>query len=33
MAKRGDLMVEEIKAWIAEKRLAPGDRLPKEAEL
>ena len=33
MAKRGDLMVEEIKAWIADKRLAPGDRLPKEAEL
>src|SRR5215813_14716111 len=33
MPKRGDLMVEEIKAWIAEKRLAPGDRLPKEAEL
>ena len=33
MPKRGDLMVEEIKAWIAERRLAPGDRLPKEAEL
>ena len=33
MAKRGDLMVEEIKAWIAERRLAPGDRLPKESEL
>src|SRR6185437_1866567 len=33
MPKRGDLMVEEIKAWIAERRLAPGDRLPKEIEL
>jgi GntR family transcriptional repressor for pyruvate dehydrogenase complex len=33
MPKRGDLMVEEIKAWIAEKRLTPGDRLPKESEL
>ena len=31
--KRGDLMVEEIKRWIAERRLAPGDRLPKEDEL
>src|SRR5215470_5024818 len=31
--KRGDLVVEEIKAWIAEQRLAPGDRLPKEDEL
>lgn len=26
-------MVEEIKRWIAEKRLAPGDKLPKESEL
>jgi GntR family transcriptional regulator, transcriptional repressor for pyruvate dehydrogenase complex len=33
MPKRGDEMVEEIKAWIAEKRVAPGDRLPKESEL
>src|SRR3954453_23447829 len=33
MPKRGDLMVEEIKAWIAERRFAPGDRLPKESEL
>ena len=33
MAKRGDVMVEEIKAWIAERRIAPGDRLPKESEL
>src|SRR5215471_14708417 len=31
--KRGDLVVEEIKRWIAERRLAPGDRLPKEDEL
>jgi GntR family transcriptional regulator, transcriptional repressor for pyruvate dehydrogenase complex len=31
--KRGDLMVEEIKRWIAEKRLVPGDKLPKEGEL
>ncbi len=33
MPKRGDVMVEEIKAWIAERRIAPGDRLPKESEL
>ncbi len=26
-------MVEEIKRWIAERRLAPGDKLPKEDEL
>jgi len=26
-------MVEEIKRWIAEKRLVPGDKLPKESEL
>jgi len=31
--KRGDLMVEEIKRWIAARRLAPGDKLPKEDEL
>src|SRR6478736_5343831 len=32
-SKRGDLVVEEIKRWIAERRLAPGDKLPKEDEL
>jgi GntR family transcriptional regulator, transcriptional repressor for pyruvate dehydrogenase complex len=31
--KRGDLMVEEIKRWIGERRVAPGDKLPKEGEL
>src|SRR5262249_60976022 len=31
--KRGDLVVEEIKRWIAERRLQPGDKLPKETEL
>src|ERR1700731_1271325 len=31
--KRGDLVVEEIKRWIAERRLGPGDKLPKENEL
>jgi len=31
--KRGDLMAEEIKRWIAEKQLVPGDKLPKEGEL
>jgi GntR family transcriptional regulator, transcriptional repressor for pyruvate dehydrogenase complex len=31
--KRGDMVVEEIKRWIAERRLKPGDKLPKEAEL
>jgi GntR family transcriptional regulator, transcriptional repressor for pyruvate dehydrogenase complex len=31
--KRGDLMAEEIKRWIAERQLVPGDRLPKEGEL
>lgn len=31
--KRGDLMVEEIKRWISERRLGPGDKLPKEDEL
>src|SRR5476651_903551 len=31
--KRGDLMVDEIKRWIGERRLAPGDKLPKEGEL
>jgi len=31
--KRGDMVVEEIKRWIAERRLIPGDKLPKEAAL
>jgi GntR family transcriptional repressor for pyruvate dehydrogenase complex len=31
--KRGDMVVEEIKRWIAERRVAPGDKLPKEGEL
>jgi GntR family transcriptional regulator, transcriptional repressor for pyruvate dehydrogenase complex len=31
--KRGDLVVDEIKRWIAERRLIPGDKLPKEAGL
>jgi GntR family transcriptional regulator, transcriptional repressor for pyruvate dehydrogenase complex len=31
--KRGDLMVEEIKRWVADRQLAPGDKLPKEHEL
>src|SRR5215467_763037 len=31
--KRGDLVVEEIKRWIAERRVGPGDKLPKENEL
>jgi GntR family transcriptional regulator, transcriptional repressor for pyruvate dehydrogenase complex len=32
-SKRGDLVVEEIKRWIAERRVGPGDKLPKEDEL
>jgi GntR family transcriptional repressor for pyruvate dehydrogenase complex len=32
-SKRGDLVVEEIKRWIAERRLELGDKLPKEDEL
>jgi GntR family transcriptional regulator, transcriptional repressor for pyruvate dehydrogenase complex len=32
-SKRGDLVVEEIKRWIAERRVEPGDKLPKETEL
>jgi GntR family transcriptional regulator, transcriptional repressor for pyruvate dehydrogenase complex len=32
-SKRGDLVVEEIKRWIAEQRVEPGDKLPKEDEL
>jgi GntR family transcriptional regulator, transcriptional repressor for pyruvate dehydrogenase complex len=31
--KRGDLVVEEIKRWITERRLGPGDKLPKENAL
>src|SRR5471030_930952 len=31
--KRGDAMVDEIKRWIADSRVAPGDKLPKENEL
>jgi DNA-binding FadR family transcriptional regulator len=32
-AKRGDLVVEEIKRWIAERQLKAGDKLPKESQL
>ncbi|MDL5032341.1 FCD domain-containing protein [Pelomonas sp. APW6] len=31
--KRGDLVVEEIKRWITDRNLTPGEKLPKEAEL
>ena len=31
--KRGDAVVEEIKRWISERRVEPGDRLPKETAL
>ena len=31
--KRGDMVVEEIKRWIAARRLVPGDKLPKETAL
>ena len=31
--KRGDLVAEEIKRWIAERNLQPGDKFPKESEL
>jgi GntR family transcriptional repressor for pyruvate dehydrogenase complex len=31
--KRGDIVVDEIKRWIAEHRFVPGDKLPKEAQL
>jgi len=31
--KRGDIVVEEIKRWIGEGRLVPGDKLPKETAL
>jgi DNA-binding FadR family transcriptional regulator len=32
-SKRGDLVAEEVKRWIAERRVGPGDKLPKEDEL
>jgi DNA-binding FadR family transcriptional regulator len=31
--KRGDLMVDLIKGWVASSHLKPGNRLPKESEL
>jgi GntR family transcriptional regulator, transcriptional repressor for pyruvate dehydrogenase complex len=31
--KRGDIVVEEIKRWIGEGQLVPGDKLPKETAL
>jgi DNA-binding FadR family transcriptional regulator len=31
--KRGDLVAEEIKRWIAGRDMRPGDKLPKESEL
>jgi GntR family transcriptional repressor for pyruvate dehydrogenase complex len=31
--KCGDVVVEEIKRWIGERRLIPGDKLPKETAL
>ena len=31
--KRSDLVAQEIKAWIVEHDLRPGDRLPQEREL
>lgn len=33
LPKRADLVVEQIKSWIAEEGLHPGDRLPQEREL
>jgi DNA-binding FadR family transcriptional regulator len=33
LKKRGDMVVEEVKRWVAERRLTPGDKLPKEAAL
>jgi len=33
LRKRGDMMVEEIKRWMAERQVQAGDKLPKEAEL
>lgn len=31
--KRGDLVAEEVKKWIMERGMKPGDKLPKELEL
>ena len=31
--KRGDIVADEIKRWIGEGRLTPGDKLPKETAL
>jgi GntR family transcriptional repressor for pyruvate dehydrogenase complex len=31
--KRGDLVAEQVKRWITDKSLGPGDKLPKENEL
>lgn len=31
--KRGDVLAEQVKRWITERNLHPGDKLPKEAEL
>ncbi|WP_284618546.1 FadR/GntR family transcriptional regulator [Aquabacterium humicola] len=31
--KRGDLVAEQVKRWITEKNLRPGDKLMKEGEL
>lgn len=31
--KRSDLVVDEIKAWIVNRRMRPGDKLPNEREL
>ncbi len=33
LRKRGDMMVEEIKRWMADSQVKAGDKLPKEAEL
>ena len=31
--KRGDVVAEQVKRWITERNLHPGDKLPKEGEL
>lgn len=31
--KRDDMVVDEVKRWIAERQFTPGDKLPKEAAL
>ncbi len=33
IVKRGDQVAEQVKRWINERELRPGDKLPKEAEL